>query len=161
MNKEEVKKHFINTSLKKSFNVNKESLRARLSSQSTSHQQNDNNLNELSKSNVENYLNALEIADKHYNISVSQGEVNEYIKDNISGIKSKEKEKYAKSIGITEYQLDYAFDRDFYIMDTLWEKIIPVLMDEYPKEKNEADNDYYDRIKSEFYDNKISSENKS
>lgn len=36
-------------------------------------------------------------------------------------------------------------------MDVLWEKLIPVLMDEYPQEDDETGNDYQERLKESFY----------
>lgn len=103
---------------------------------------------------TKNYLRALSIAEDYYGVSVSQEEVTKYIDEYISVVITEEKEKYAKALGLTLYELDYIFDRDFYVMDTLWDKLIPVLMEKYPQEKGEDQNIYFERIKEEFYSKK-------
>ncbi len=76
-----------------------------------------------------------------------------YIDQNVAVVQTEEKEKYAKALGLTLQELDYVFDRDFYVMDTLWEKLIPVLMETYPQQDEENQNDYLQRIEKEFYQN--------
>lgn len=100
-----------------------------------------------------NYLNAIEIAEKKYGVTVSQDEITKYIEQNVSVIKIEEKEKYAKALGLTVEELDYIFDRDIYLMDTLWEKLIPILMEKHPQKDGEDQNLYLERIKKEFYGN--------
>lgn len=103
---------------------------------------------------TKNYQDALEIADKNYGISITQEEVTKYIDEKVSVFVNEEKELYAKALGLTLDELDYGFDRDFYVMDTLWEKMIPVLMEKYPRETEEDDNDHFERIKEKFYSEK-------
>ena len=100
---------------------------------------------------TKNYQEALEIADKNYGISITQEEVTKYIDEKVSVFVNEEKELYAKALGLTLDELDYGFDRDFYVMDTLWEKMIPVLMEKYPKETEEDDDDHFERIKEKFF----------
>lgn len=40
-------------------------------------------------------------------------------------------------------------------MDTLWDKLMPVLMARYPQEDGEDSNLYLDRIKDEFYSHSL------
>jgi hypothetical protein len=97
------------------------------------------------------YLEALRIAKEIYSVSITQEEVNQYIDTNVADFVMPEKERYAKALGISLYDLDYSFDRDFYVMDTLWDKLMPVLLERYPQEDGEDPNLYLDRIKNEFY----------
>lgn len=85
------------------------------------------------ESYVNNYLKALTKADEKYGVTVTQEEVTKFIDENIALVSLEERSKYAQALGITRYELDYVFDRDIYIMDTLWEKLIPVLMGKYPE----------------------------
>lgn len=101
------------------------------------------------------YLEAIQIAKEIYGVSVTQEEVNHYIDKNVTGFVNSEKEEYAKALGLSLYELDYSFDRDFYVMDTLWDKLIPVLMERYPQEDGEDNNLYLERIKKEFYSNSL------
>ncbi|MFJ7406193.1 MULTISPECIES: hypothetical protein [unclassified Lysinibacillus] len=97
------------------------------------------------------YLEALRIAKEIYSVSITQEDVNQYIDTNVADFVLPEKERYAKALGISVYDLDYSFDRDFYVMDTLWDKLMPVLLERYPQEDGEDPNLYLDRIKNEFY----------
>lgn len=103
---------------------------------------------------VNNYLNALSIAEEVYGVTVSQEEVTKYIDEHIANVITEEKEKYAKALDLTLFELDYNFDRDFYVLDTLWQKLTPVLMEKHPQENGEEDNRYLERIKTEFYSQK-------
>lgn len=104
---------------------------------------------------TDKYLEAIQIAKEIYGVSVTQEEVNHYIDKNVAGFVNSEKEEYAKALGLSLYELDYSFDRDFYVMDTLWDKLIPVLMERYPQEDGEDSNLYLERIKKEFYSNSL------
>ncbi|NGP45102.1 hypothetical protein G4V62_09070 [Bacillaceae bacterium SIJ1] len=112
---------------------------------------NQTNVNMLAKEYVNHYAKALSIAEEVYGVTVSEDEVTQYIDAHIVNVKSEEKEAYAKALGLTSAELDYRFDRDIYVMDTLWNKLIPVLMKKYPQKENEEENGYLERIKSEFY----------
>lgn len=111
------------------------------------------NLSTIAQKYEDNYLRAISIAERVYGVTVSQEEVTKYIDKNVAPFALKAKEQYAKSLGLTTYELDYIFDRDIYVMDTLWNKLIPVLMEKYPQQSNEDDNAYLERIKKEFYSN--------
>jgi len=104
---------------------------------------------------TERYLDAIRIAEEIYGVSVTQEEVNHYIDTNVADVVLPEKERYAKALGISLYDLDYSFDRDFYVMDTLWDKLMPVLLERYPREDGEDPNIYLDRIKNEFYSHSL------
>ncbi len=104
---------------------------------------------------TERYIDAIRIAKAIYGVSISKDEVNQYIATNVADIVLPEKERYAKALGISLYKLDYSFDRDFYVMDTLWDKLMPVLMARYPQEDGEDSNLYLDRIKDEFYSHSL------
>jgi len=104
---------------------------------------------------TERYIEAIRIAKEIYGVSITQEEVNQYIATNVADVVMPEKERYAKALGISLYELDYSFDRDFYVMDTLWDKLMPVLMEHYPQEDGEDSNLYLDRIKDEFYSHSL------
>ncbi|TKI47535.1 hypothetical protein [Lysinibacillus tabacifolii] len=104
---------------------------------------------------TERYIDAIRIAKAIYGVSISQDEVNQYIATNVADIVLPEKERYAKALGISLYKLDYSFDRDFYVIDTLWDKLMPVLMARFPQEDGEDSNLYLDRIKDEFYSHSL------
>lgn len=121
-----------------------------------SHLKHDNAyLEKAAVEETEKYIDALRIAKEIYGVSISQEEVNQYIATNVADIVLPEKERYAKALGISLYELDYSFDRDFYVMDTLWDKLMPVLMARYPQEDGEDSNLYLDRIKDEFYSHSL------
>ena len=121
-----------------------------------SHLKHDNAyLEKAAVEETERYIDAIRIAKEIYGVSISQDEVNQYIATNVADIVLPEKERYAKALGISLYKLDYSFDRDFYVMDTLWDKLMPVLMARYPQEDGEDSNLYLDRIKDEFYSHSL------
>ncbi|AVK97159.1 hypothetical protein FCT18_06085 [Lysinibacillus sphaericus] len=121
-----------------------------------SHLKHDNAyLEKAAVEETERYIDAIRIAKAIYGVSISQDEVNQYIATNVADIVLPEKERYAKALGISLYKLDYSFDRDFYVMDTLWDKLMPVLMARYPQEDGEDSNLYLDRIKDEFYSHSL------
>lgn len=97
-----------------------------------------------------NYINALLLA-KEFGINVTQEDVTKYIAEHIAPVVTKEKAAYAKALGLTTEELDYAFDRDFYVIDVVWEKLGPKLDEKYPKQNSETDENYMKRIKKEFY----------
>ncbi len=101
-----------------------------------SNKKNTLDTNSIAMTYTKNYLDALSIAEKFYGVTVSQEEVTKYIDENIAPVVLEEKEAYAKALGLTVY------DRDIYVMDTLWNKLIPVLMERYPKQEGEEDNSY-------------------
>lgn len=103
------------------------------------------------KEQNQSYLKALEIAEKYYGVTVSEDEITNYIKETILPVKLENKQNYADALGIKTEQLDLIFDRDIYLMDTLWEKLTPVLMERYPQKNGEDQNAYSERIKSIFY----------
>lgn len=103
-----------------------------------------NNVKQSAEEQVARYLQAISIAEKKYDVTVSQEEVTAYIDQHIAPIEMEEKNRFASALGISREELDYVFDRDFYIMDTLWEKLIPVLQEKHPGLSPEE-------IKEQFY----------
>lgn len=110
-----------------------------------------NSIHENSKQRANILRQSIITAENVYGVTVSQDEITKYIDDKIAHIVNEDKQKFAVSIGLTTYELDYVFDRDIYAMDVLWDKIIPVLMKTYPQYEDENENNYFDRIKENFY----------
>lgn len=153
-------------SLGRSVNLNSESVENTLNNRKAefrlkvhnemSHLKHDNAyLEKVAEEETERYIDALRIAKEIYGVIISQEEVNQYIAINVADIVLPEKERYAKALGISLYELDYSFDRDFYVMDTLWDKLMPVLLERYPQEDGEDSNLYLDRIKDQFYSHSL------
>lgn len=141
------------TSVRDLFSIEKTKFRINAENKLMGKQLSEQQLNEYAKKQNDGYLNALYIAEKHYDIKVSEDEVTNYIKKNIIGVKAENSQKYADALGLTTEQVDLEFDRDIYLMDTLWTKLTPVLMERYPQIKGEDQNAYSDRIKKTFYNN--------
>ncbi len=142
-------------SVEKSLDNKKTEFRLKVHNE-MSHLKHDNAyLEKVAVEETERYIDAIRIAKAIYGVSISQEEVNQYIATNVADIVLPEKERYAKALGISLYKLDYSFDRDFYVMDTLWDKLMPVLMARYPQEDGEDSNLYLDRIKDEFYSHSL------
>jgi len=135
------------------FSVKKRQFRLEVENR-LANKKSDDNTEAIAEEFTNNYLEAISIAKEVYGVTVSQEEITKYIENNIAPIVVKEKEAYAKALGLTLNELDYAFDRDIYVMDTLWKKLYPVLFEKYPQQNGEDDNAYLERIKKEFYSHK-------
>lgn len=96
-------------------------------------------------------LQALQNAESLYATTITQQEVSQYIAKTITPNATSEAQQYAQALGITVEQLNTSFDRDFYIMDTLWEKVTPVIMAKYPEQDGEDADSYLQRIQKELY----------
>ena len=140
-----------NAKAKDSLNKQKTKFRLKLESKLSNKNYSEKELDAMAEKSTNNLEQAIAIAESVYGVEVSQEEVTKYIDENVAVFVSEEKERYAKSLGLTTHELDYTFDRDFYVIDTLWEKLIPVLMDKHPKNQDEKDDEYLQRIKDEFY----------
>lgn len=101
---------------------------------------------------VKEDLLAIEIAKKKYNVEVTQAEVTNFIDENVKEVVPEEKKLYAQSIGVTLEELDNIFDRDIYIMDVLWSKLTPILMEEYQQGGGESEAEYMERLTNEFFE---------
>jgi len=101
----------------------------------------------MAKKWTNNNLDALKIAKEIYGVNVSQEEVTKYIEGNVAPFHFKEREAYANALGLSLYELDFIFDRDIYVMDTLWNKLTPVLMEKHHKLDGENQNEYLEKIK--------------
>ena len=133
------------------FNEDKMEFRLKVESYIGNQEYNNQEIQAYAQLYLKEDLMAIEIARNKYNIEVSQSEVAQYINDNIQGITPEEKEQYAKSIGVTLEELDNIFDRDRYIMDVLWTKLTPILMEKYPQKEGESEMEYQERLANEFY----------
>lgn len=102
------------------------------------------------KKMTSHYIDSLLLA-KVFGIHVTQEEVTKYIAEHIAPVVTKEKTAYAKALGLTTEELDYAFDRDLYVIDVVWEKLGSKLDENYPKQNGETDENYMKRIKKEIY----------
>lgn len=149
--KKALKDSFLEVPIEDLFRVEKRQFRLEVENQLTNQFEED--MKVVAKEMTKNDLKALSIAEEEYHVTVSQAEVNAYIEKHIAPVVVKEKEAYAQALGLTLYELDYAFDRDIYVMDTLWSKLNPVLYERYPQQEGENANDYLDRIKRQFYSN--------
>lgn len=81
---------------------------------------------------VKGYLQTLTLAEKEYGVTITQAEVTTFIDQYIAPAEIEEKNHFANALGISREELDHLFDRDFYIMDALYEKLISVLQEKYP-----------------------------
>lgn len=138
-------------SLSTYFNEDKMEFRLKVESVIGNKEYDKEELKVYSQYYVKENLLAIEMAKKKYNIEVKPSEVASYIEENVKGIVPEEKEQYAKSIGVTLEELDNIFDRDIYIMDVLWSKLTPILMEKYQQGDGESEEEYMERLTNEFY----------
>ncbi|WP_153733307.1 hypothetical protein [Sporosarcina obsidiansis] len=137
--------------LDKLFSVKKTEFRMRVENNLTKKEHSPEFLKAMTEKETNRYINALRMAKDVYGISVSQEEVTSYIDQNVSTVRNEEKRKYAEALGLTLKELDYEFDRDFYVMAVLWEKLIPRIAEDYPKLEGEGEQAYWNRVKEEFF----------
>lgn len=112
-------------------------------------------LSGIAEKETERNKAALAIAENEYGIHVTEEEVTAYIKQNVATLWNQEKRKFAKALNLTLNELDYQFDRDVYVMDVLWQKVLPIVMEEYPRQRGEGGQAYRKRIKEEFLSREI------
>ncbi|MBM7705766.1 hypothetical protein JOD03_000667 [Chryseomicrobium aureum] len=134
------------------LSVEKAKFRLKLENKLFSHELEESEIEQMAEESVRNSVEALEKASSLYDVEVYQDEVTDYINENVASVEIEDKQIYAEALGISVDALDYYFDRDFYVMDVLWEKLISALMEQYPQGADETTNDYMQRIKDEFYD---------
>ncbi|WP_040758729.1 hypothetical protein [Sporosarcina newyorkensis] len=140
------------------LSVTKAEFRIRVENNLTKQEHSAEFMRAMAEKETDRYVDALRIAREEYGIHVAEEEVTEFIKKNVANIRNKEKKNYAEALGLTLYQLDYQFDRDFYVMDVLWERLTPIVMDEYPKQNGESEQSHSQRIKEEFFSRVAESE---
>lgn len=133
------------------FNQTKTEFRLRVENHLTEREHSTEFLKAMAEKERSRYIDALQTAKEKYAISVSEEEVTKYIDENVAVVRNAEKKKYAEALGLTLKELDYEFDRDFYVMDVLWTKLMPILMEEMPKKEGETETAYWERVKEEFY----------
>lgn len=141
-----------NSEAKNLLSVEKAKLRLKLENKLFSHELEESEIEQMAEESVSNLIEALEKASSLYGVEVYQDEITDYINENVASVEVEDKQIYADALGISVDTLDYYFDRDFYVMDVLWEKLIPALMEQNPQGTDETTNDYMQRIKDEFYD---------
>lgn len=134
-----------------SFSANKTEFRIRVKNNLTGEEHSSVFLKGIAEKQTDHYQEALEIAEEAYGISVTEDEIDAYIKENVSTVWDVEKRKYAKSLHLTLDELDYHFDRDIYVMNVLWERVLPLVMQEFPRQRGESGQAYGKRIKEEFF----------
>lgn len=137
--------------LESSFSTNKTEFRLRVNNNLTGEEHSSPFLKGIAEKQTDHYQDALEIAEEAYDITVTEDEIDAYIKENVSTVWDAEKRKYAKSLQLTLNELDYYFDRDVYVMNVLWERVLPLVMQEFPRERGESGQAYGKRIKEEFF----------
>ncbi|ARK21853.1 hypothetical protein CSV69_16185 [Sporosarcina sp. P26b] len=137
--------------LESSFSTNKTEFRLRVNNNLTGEEHSSPFLKGIAEKQTDHYQDALEIAEEAYGITVTEDEIDAYIKENVSTVWDAEKRKYAKSLQLTLNELDYYFDRDVYVMNVLWERVLPLVMQEFPRERGESGQAYGKRIKEEFF----------
>lgn len=134
------------------FNEDKMEFRLKVESIIGNQEYNSRELDEYAEYYVKENLLAIDIAKKKYNIEVTQPEITSFINDNVKQVITEEKKLYAESIGVTLEELDNIFDRDIYIMDVLWSKLTPMLMEDYPQGAGESEAEYMLRLTNEFFE---------
>ncbi|PID21320.1 hypothetical protein CSV61_10945 [Sporosarcina sp. P3] len=137
--------------LDQSFSINKTEFRLRVKNNLTEEEHSSPFLRGIAEKQTDHYQDALDIAEEAYGITVTEDEIDAYIKENVSTIWDAEKRKYAKSLQLTLNELDYQFDRDIYVMNVLWERVLPIVMQEFPRQRGESGQAYGKRLKEEFF----------
>ncbi|WP_298470998.1 hypothetical protein [uncultured Psychrobacillus sp.] len=141
-----------NEDLANYFNADKMEFRLKVERVIGNQEYNSEELKAYAEYYVEENLLAIDIAKKKYNIEVTKSEVTSFIDDNVKAVVPEEKKLYANSIGVTLEELDNIFDRDIYIMDVLWSKLTPILMEKHPQAVGESEVEYMNRLTNDFYD---------
>ncbi|PIC62746.1 hypothetical protein CSV79_15475 [Sporosarcina sp. P13] len=142
----------------RSFSNKKTKFRIRIKNNLTQKEHSSAFLRGIAEKQTSRYKVALEIAESEYGIRVTEEEVDTYIKQNVATVWNMDKRKYAKALDLTLNELDYAFDRDVYAIDALWQKIQPIVMEEIPRQRGEGAEAYRVRIKEEYFSREVESE---
>src|SRR5690606_37585678 len=87
------------------FSVKKRQFRLEVENR-LANKKSDDNTEAIAEEFTNNYLEAISIAKEVYGVTVSQEEITKYIENNIAPIVVKEKEAYAKALGLTLNELD-------------------------------------------------------
>ncbi|GKV66530.1 MULTISPECIES: hypothetical protein [unclassified Sporosarcina] len=132
------------------FTVKKAEFRIRVENNFTKQEHSPEFMRSMAERENGRYWDALRIAEEEYGVKVEEEEVTEFIKEYAAAVRSKEKERYAEVLDLTLEELDYQFDRDFYVMDLLWKKLMPLVEEKYPMQEGESKKTYSERVKEEF-----------
>lgn len=89
---------------------------------------------ERSKERVQYLNNVLKVAELKYGVVVTEGEVNEYIKETTHPFDDDLLNAYIETLGISKEQFNFIFDRDFYILDVLYNKLVDKLLEVHSNE---------------------------
>lgn len=133
------------------FTVKKAEFRIRVENNLTGQEHSPEFMRSMAEREMERYWEALRVAKENYGIQVEEEEVTEFIGQHVAAVDSEEKEKYAEALGLTLEELDYQFDRDFYVMDVLWEELTPLVTEKYPRLEGESKQAYHERLKEEIF----------
>ncbi|ARK24990.1 hypothetical protein SporoP37_10240 [Sporosarcina sp. P37] len=136
------------------FSSSKTEFRIRVKNNLTEQEHSSPFLKGIAEKQTDHYQEALEVAEEAYGITITEDEIDNYIKENVSTIWDAEKRKYAKTLQLSLNELDYQFDRDVYVMDVLWQKVLPIVMQEFPRQRGESGLAYGKRLKEEFFSGK-------
>ncbi|AXI00756.1 hypothetical protein DV702_14220 [Sporosarcina sp. PTS2304] len=144
-----------------SFSTNKTKFRIRVKNHLIKEEHSSSFLSGIAEKQTNRYKDMLEISKTEYKIRLTEEEVDDYIKQNVTTVWNRDKRKYAKALGLTLDELDYAFDRDVYAMDALWQKLLPIAIEEYPRHRGEEGEAYKVRVKEEFFSMEKKSEDEN
>lgn len=134
-----------------SFSELKTAFRIRTEQNLTKQQHSYSFLAGIAEKETTRNISALAAAQNDYGITITNEEVDAYIEREIASRWNKDKRQFAKTLGLTMKQLDYQFDRDLHIIETLWQKVEPIMMYEQPRKKGEQKYAYRKRIKEDFF----------
>ena len=110
-------------------------------------------IEQRSKERAKTLKGAIDTAEEQYEITITEDEIDTYIETNIAPVEFEQKTIYAEALGLTQRELDFVFDRDIYLMDVLWEQLMPALVADYPRQDDESSNEHSQRLEEFFYSN--------
>ncbi|MDQ0160766.1 hypothetical protein [Alkalibacillus salilacus] len=112
---------------------------------------------DLAQERAESINKMFNTAEERYDLTVTQEEVTDYIEENVDTNFVESMEMYADALGISVEELNHSFDRDIYAQGVLLNKINERMIAENPKQSDENQRDYSERIdeiiEQEFYAN--------
>ncbi|MET3683423.1 hypothetical protein ABID56_001518 [Alkalibacillus flavidus] len=112
---------------------------------------------DLAQERAESVKKMFNTAEERYELTVTQEEVTDYIEENVDANVVESMEIYADALGISVEELNHSFDRDIYAQGVLLTKINRRMRAENPKQADESQRDYSERIdeiiEQEFYVN--------
>ncbi|WP_223700608.1 hypothetical protein [Sutcliffiella deserti] len=105
---------------------------------------------EIAKENQELNTAWLAVAEKQYNVMVTEEELDNWIEEGPDQDIFPQQKAYAEALGLTVYQLNHGYDRELYEQTLVWEKLFSRLTEEYHTEdQNELLRQYQKEVKQE------------